>query len=62
MKNLDAISEQRHSIKALLSSRGGDFQENGMQACWQNIASHCYEKLLLQGVKGKLAPDKSTLL
>ena len=50
------------SIKTSLSSRRGDFQENGMQAFWHSIASHCYEKLLLQGVKGKQAPDKSTLL
>ncbi|GBN30315.1 hypothetical protein AVEN_128593-1, partial [Araneus ventricosus] len=45
------------SIKRLLSSRG-DFQGSGMRACWQNTSGHWHEKLLLQGTRGKQAPDE----
>ncbi|GBN05935.1 hypothetical protein AVEN_205981-1 [Araneus ventricosus] len=49
------------SIKRLLSSRG-DFQRSGMRACWQNVTGHWYEKLLLQGTRGKQALDEGTTL
>ena len=49
------------SIKTSFSSRG-NFQESGMQACWQITAGHWYEKPLLQDTKEKQAADKSTLL
>ncbi|GBM92912.1 hypothetical protein AVEN_236725-1 [Araneus ventricosus] len=47
--------------KTRLSSRG-DVQGSGMRACWQNTAGHWYEKLLLQGTRGKQASDEGTLL
>ncbi|GBL71768.1 hypothetical protein AVEN_62454-1 [Araneus ventricosus] len=54
------INTRNGSIKTLLSSR--DFQGNGMRACWQNTNGHWYEKLLLQGTRGKQAPDEGTIL
>ncbi|GBN40449.1 hypothetical protein AVEN_211322-1, partial [Araneus ventricosus] len=51
------MNTRNGSIKTLLSSRG-DFQGSGMRACWQNTAGHWYEKLLLQGTRGKQAPDE----
>ncbi|GBM95913.1 hypothetical protein AVEN_66398-1 [Araneus ventricosus] len=55
------MNTRNGSIKTLLSSRG-DFQGSGMRACWQNTAGHWYEKLLLQGTRGKQAPDEGTIL
>ncbi|GBN79864.1 hypothetical protein AVEN_129139-1 [Araneus ventricosus] len=49
------------SIKTLFSSIG-DFQGSGMRTCWQNTAGHWYENLLLQGTRGKQAPDEGTIL
>ncbi|GBN48078.1 hypothetical protein AVEN_29525-1 [Araneus ventricosus] len=55
------MNTENGSIKTLLSLRG-DFQGSGMRACWQNIAGHWHEKLLLQGTRGKQAPDEGTIL